>query len=93
VSEKENRPEMLSEGGMIERAKALVGLYYQPGTNVYIVWFAKTLGNWKALVSTDVMDDTYYEVTHNGAKHETYVDVYVKTINKVFPDNAQEENA
>ena len=46
-----------------------------------IVWFCKTLQNWKALVSTDVLNGVYWEVTHNGDKNETYVDTYTKTNN------------
>lgn len=46
--------------------------------DVYIVWFSKTLQNWKALVSTNVPDGMYYEITHNGDKSETYVDAYKK---------------
>lgn len=46
--------------------------------DVYIVWFCKTLQNWKALVSTTLCDGMYYEVTHNGDKNETYVDAYKK---------------
>ena len=46
--------------------------------DVFIVWFSKTLQNWKALVSTNVSDGMYYEITHNGDKNETYVDVYKK---------------
>jgi len=46
--------------------------------DAYVVWFSKTLQNWKALVSTTVSDGMYYEVTHNGDKNETYVDVYKK---------------
>ena len=45
---------------------------------MYIVWFCKTLQNWKTLVSTDVISDVYWEVTHNGDKNETYVDTYFK---------------
>lgn len=56
----------------------------------YVVWFAKTLGNWKALVSTDVVNDQYWEVTHNGAKKETYVDHYVKRSNRGFSDSSYE---
>ena len=48
---------------------------------MYIVWFCKTLQNWKALVSTDVINGVYWEVTHNGDKNETYVDTYVKSSN------------
>lgn len=51
--------------------------------NVYIVWFSKTLQNWKALVSTTVSDGLYYEITHNGDKNATYVDVYKKWENFV----------
>lgn len=46
--------------------------------DVFVVWFAKTLQNWKCLVSTTVSDGMYYEVTHNGDKNETHVDVYKK---------------
>lgn len=50
--------------------------------DVYVVWFCKTLQNWKALVSTTLPDGQYYEVTHNGDKQETYLDVYKKWDNK-----------
>ena len=46
--------------------------------DVFVVWFSKTLQNWKAMVSTNVSDCMYYEITHNGDKGETYVDVYKK---------------
>ena len=46
--------------------------------DVFVVWFSKTLQNWKALVSTTVSDGMYYEITHNGDKDESYVDVYKK---------------
>lgn len=54
--------------------------------DVFIVWFSKTLQNWKALVSTTVSDGMYYEITHNGDKHETYVDVYKKWENFTVKD-------
>ena len=53
----------------------------------YVVWFAKVLGNWKALVSTDIISGHYWEVTYNGAKQETYVDTYVKSANVAIPDS------
>jgi len=46
--------------------------------NVFVVWSCKTLQNNKALISTTVSDGMYYEITHNGDKHETYVDAYKK---------------
>ena len=50
--------------------------------NVYIVWFSKTLQNFKALVSTTVSDGMYYEITYNGDKNELYLDAYKKWENK-----------
>ena len=47
-------------------------------TMVYVVWFSKTLGNWKALVSTALPDGKYYEVTYDGAKDCIYLDAYIK---------------
>ena len=51
--------------------------------NVFIVWSCKTLQNNKALLSTPIPDGLYYEITHNGDKNETYVDVYKKWENFV----------
>lgn len=57
-----------------------------PPYELYVVWFAKILKNWKALVSTTLEDGMYYEVTYNGEKRETYLDAYKKVVNKVIPD-------
>lgn len=54
--------------------------------DVYVVWFSKTLQNWKALVSTTASDGMYYEVTYNGDKHEAYLDVYKKWENVCVKD-------
>ena len=51
--------------------------------DVFIVWFCKTLQNFKALASTTVSDGMYYEITHNGDKNETYIDAYKKWDNFV----------
>lgn len=53
---------------------------------VYIVWFSKTLQNWKALLSTTLSDGMYYEVTYNGDKGEAYLDAYKKWENVVIKD-------
>lgn len=50
--------------------------------DVYIVWFCKTLQNWKALLSTTLPDGMYYEVTYNGDKKEVYLDAYKKFENR-----------
>jgi len=52
--------------------------------NVFVVWFSKTLHNWKALVSTTLNDGLYFEVTSNGDNQEIYLDVYNKVKNEVI---------
>lgn len=52
--------------------------------DVYVVWSCKTLGNNKALLSTNVSDGMYYELTYNGAKKEMYLDAYKKWENKTI---------
>lgn len=50
--------------------------------DVYVVWFCKTLQNWKCLLSTNLPDGMYYEVTFNGDKQELYLDAYKKFENR-----------
>lgn len=59
--------------------------------DTYVVWFSKTLQNWKALVSTNVPDGVYYEVTHDGDTDVTYLDVYKKLENVVIRDEDNSE--
>lgn len=69
-----------------EKAKQMVAGYMSRGSgdkdvtidDLYVVWFCKTLKNWKALVSTDLVKGVYFEVTYNGDKKETYLDKYGK---------------
>lgn len=49
-----------------------------PNFDVYIVWYCKTLQNWKALLSATLFDGMYYELTLNGDKDEAYLDAYKK---------------
>ena len=49
-----------------------------PNFDVYIVWYCKTLQNWKGLLSTTLSDGMYYEFTLNGDKDEAYLDAYKK---------------
>lgn len=50
--------------------------------DVYIVWYNYTLGNSKALLSTNIEDGRYYELTYNKEKSEIYIDVYKKEHNE-----------
>lgn len=57
-----------------------------PPYTIYVVWFAKTLQNWKAILGTTLDDCMIFELTYNGDKRETYLDAYHKVENKVIPD-------
>ena len=59
--------------------------------DMYIVWFCKTLQNWKALVS-GVHITEYIEVTYNGDKQEVYVDVYSKVYTKCLKDSENDKH-
>lgn len=50
--------------------------------DVYVVWYSKTLQNSKALLSTNLLDGMYYELTYNGDKNEIYFDAYKKFENR-----------
>lgn len=52
-------------------------------TQLVLVWFSYTLGNWKALIAAPTVNAKYYEVIYNVAKNEIYVDTYVKESNRV----------
>jgi hypothetical protein len=94
---RQEQQQILSEG-YIDKARRLVFEYIDlrfdksdPEVkftigDVYVVWFCKTLQNWKALVSTELPDLMYYEVTYNGDKKETYLDAYKKFDNVCIPD-------
>lgn len=49
--------------------------------DVIIVWFAKTLQNFKALLITPEHYGMYFEVNFNGDKNELYLDAYRKADN------------
>lgn len=58
----------------------------QPEYKVFVVWYCKTLQNFKALLSTTLFDGMYYEVTYNGDKGEMYLDAYKKFENKCITE-------
>ena len=55
---------------------------------VYTVWKAKILQNWKYLISSTLYDGMYYELTYNGDKKEWYLDAYKKFENRVIKEEA-----
>lgn len=54
-----------------------------PTFEVFTVWKAKVLQNWKYLLSSTLFDGMYYELTYNGDKEEWYLDAYKKFENRV----------
>lgn len=57
--------------------------------SVHIVWFAKVLGNWKAIVASPLARGLLWEVSFNGEKNEIYLDVYSKLNNVKIPMGAK----
>ncbi|WP_239255548.1 DUF6275 family protein [Listeria ilorinensis] len=52
--------------------------------DIFVVWSCKTLQNNKALLSTNLSDSMYYEITFNGDRYEFYFDAYKKWENIKF---------
>jgi hypothetical protein len=85
----------------IERAKAMVVKNYNDHRDVvkspeltsdmiHIVWYSKILGNWKAIIGSNVVRGILWEVTYNGHKEEFYMDVYKKLNNFKIPAGGTE---
>lgn len=81
----------MSNEEFIQKCKDLVSEYVIehldktdeiPEFKVYVVWSVKALQNSKALLSTDLKDGMYYELTINGDKKEIYFDAYKKFENR-----------
>ena len=88
----------MDNGKFIKKCKEIIVKYFNEHADktdkkqiteddVFVVWCCKTLQNNKALLSTTVSDGMYYEITHNGDKHETYVDAYKKWENFCVKEN------
>lgn len=69
----------------IEKCKNIVIDYVEDKNisknDVFVVWSCKTLQNKKALLSATFKGAPYFEITYNGDKDETYIDVYKKEKN------------
>lgn len=58
-----------------------------PEFEIYFVWKAKVLQNWKYLIASTLPDGMYYELTYNGDKEEWYLDAYKKFENYVIRES------
>lgn len=83
------------KSGMDEKAKSIVRHYIikhldktddvkEDSFEVFTVWKAKALQNWKWLISSTLFDGMYYEVTYNGDEREFYLDAYKKFENNCY---------
>ena len=81
---------------MQERARKIVMDYFNTHVDVtdhkqltmddvFVVWWCKTLQNWKYLISSTLHDGMYYELTYNGDRQEFYLDAYKKIENRCIP--------
>jgi hypothetical protein len=78
-----------------DHARRIVRDYYNDRTSgaeritiddVLLVWYCKTLQNWKALVITTARDAMIYEVSYDGDQERAYLDTYRKIDNVVVED-------
>lgn len=87
-------PKSLSDDEFMKHCKKLVMNYANQKlevtddvelkeNDVYVVWLTKVLHNNKALLSTNLFDGMYYEITFNGHKKEFYLDAYKKFENQL----------
>lgn len=86
----QKRSAKLSEHDFIAIGKTLVANYTNEHTDksddiegmkasdVYCVWYCKTLQNHKGLFSTPRPDGMYYEITYDGDAGRYYLDAYKK---------------
>lgn len=64
---------------LLDVLKSQYGEEYAIG-DLHVVWFAKTLQNYKIIIVDNGRNDRYYECTQNGEKSETYFDIYEKKL-------------
>lgn len=58
--------------------------------DLYIMWFATILKNWKAMVRSSSIYRVAWIVSYNEYKREAYVEVYVKKKNIVVRSRREE---
>ena len=54
------------------------GFTYINKDDVCVVWFCKTLQDYKVILATPLLDSCFYEFSYNGNKKEAYLDIYDK---------------
>ncbi len=71
------------------RATSIVRNWYKEHVTmtpneIYVVWMVKVLRNNKAMISSNLSDGRYFEVTWDGERENFYLDVYSKDENQAL---------
>lgn len=72
--------EKICKNALIKILKEKYGEDYKI-QDFHIVWFSKTLQNFKCTICDLKPNQRYYECTYNGDKKQLYVDIYNKEHN------------
>ena len=70
----------------LDKSDKIKSLEDIPGFEVFIVWKCKTLQNWKYLISSNLLDLRYYELTYDGDQNRWYVDIYTKIDQRIITE-------
>lgn len=74
---------------LIEHVDAQIEEEFSPvekySYEVYIIWSAKILKNWKGILGTTMPDSKMYEITYDGNENRWYFDEYTKTNHRIIP--------
>lgn len=81
----------MDEQKFVKICKALIEDFYEKELkqeidikDIYTVWLSKIIQNNKAMLSTNIPDTRYFEITYNGDKDEWYFDSYLKEKNQLI---------
>ena len=58
--------------------------------DVLLVWFCKTVKNFKAIFTTKLSDGKIFEATYNGVPEELYIDEYTQIRKKTYKNKDEE---
>lgn len=88
------KKDMDKEALRIAKAYIVRSLYEKDRSldfKVFIVWKSKIIQNWKYMISSELPNGMYYELTYNGIKNQWYIDAYKKIENVTINDDTIEK--